>query len=176
MFRSRTIIVSTICLQRQIENLEGLKDIEMVAGSILDNRRWLTSFATASTPSSTSRHALGAEIVGGPVATHHANATGTLSVLECRQARLAATRHSRLVVVGLRGEPRAPKARGHGPDSADEPLRERANSPLRATRSPTDARFGMDVLAFRFFNVFGPLQAADHAYAAVIPAFIAAAL
>jgi UDP-glucose 4-epimerase len=34
----------------------------------------------------------------------------------------------------------------------------------------------MDVLAFRFFNVFGPLQAADHAYAAVIPAFVAAAL
>ncbi len=36
--------------------------------------------------------------------------------------------------------------------------------------------FGMEVLAFRFFNVFGPLQAADHAYAAVIPAFLAAAL
>ncbi len=32
------------------------------------------------------------------------------------------------------------------------------------------------VLAFRFFNVFGPLQAADHAYAAVVPAFVAAAL
>ena len=25
------------------------------------------------------------------------------------------------------------------------------------------------MLAFRFFNVFGPLQAADHAYAAVVP-------
>ena len=29
--------------------------------------------------------------------------------------------------------------------------------------------FGLPVLAFRFFNVFGPLQAADHAYAAVVP-------
>jgi UDP-glucose 4-epimerase len=36
--------------------------------------------------------------------------------------------------------------------------------------------FGLDVLAFRFFNVFGPLQPAGHAYAAVIPAFIDAAL
>ena len=36
--------------------------------------------------------------------------------------------------------------------------------------------FGLPTLAFRFFNVFGPLQAADHAYAAVVPAFVAAAL
>jgi UDP-glucose 4-epimerase len=32
------------------------------------------------------------------------------------------------------------------------------------------------VLVFRFFNVFGPLQRAGHAYAAVVPAFVAAAL
>jgi UDP-glucose 4-epimerase len=36
--------------------------------------------------------------------------------------------------------------------------------------------FGLKVLAFRFFNVFGPLQAAGHAYAAVVPAFVSAAL
>ena len=36
--------------------------------------------------------------------------------------------------------------------------------------------FGLPTLAFRFFNVFGPLQAADHAYAAVVPVFLAAAL
>jgi UDP-glucose 4-epimerase len=32
------------------------------------------------------------------------------------------------------------------------------------------------VLALRFFNVYGPHQRADHAYAAVIPVFLAAAL
>ncbi len=32
------------------------------------------------------------------------------------------------------------------------------------------------MLAFRFFNVFGPLQPAGHAYAAVVPAFVDAAL
>jgi UDP-glucose 4-epimerase len=36
--------------------------------------------------------------------------------------------------------------------------------------------FGLDVLPFRFFNVFGPLQPAGHAYAAVVPAFLDAAL
>ena len=36
--------------------------------------------------------------------------------------------------------------------------------------------FAMPVLAFRFFNVFGPLQTPGHAYAAVVPAFIHAAL
>jgi len=36
--------------------------------------------------------------------------------------------------------------------------------------------YGMKTLAFRFFNVFGPGQAAGHAYAAVIPKFVEAAL
>jgi UDP-glucose 4-epimerase len=36
--------------------------------------------------------------------------------------------------------------------------------------------FDLPTLAFRFFNVYGPLQAAGHAYAAVIPTFIDAAL
>ena len=34
----------------------------------------------------------------------------------------------------------------------------------------------MKTLPFRFFNVFGPKQAPDHDYAAVVPTFIAAAL
>ena len=32
------------------------------------------------------------------------------------------------------------------------------------------------MLVFRFFNVFGPLQPASHAYAAVVPAFVSCAL
>ena len=32
--------------------------------------------------------------------------------------------------------------------------------------------YGMQTLAFRFFNVYGPRQRAGHAYAAVIPAFL----
>ena len=36
--------------------------------------------------------------------------------------------------------------------------------------------YDLPVLPFRFFNVFGPLQPAGHAYAAVVPAFVDAAL
>src|SRR5204862_6478931 len=56
-------------------------------------------------------------------------------------------------------------------------------SPYAASKLATEVyslayahSFGLDVLAFRFFNVFGPLQAAGHAYAAVVPAFVDAAL
>ena len=55
-------------------------------------------------------------------------------------------------------------------------------SPYAASKLATESyalsygrSFSLPVLAFRFFNVFGPLQAADHAYAAVVPAFISAA-
>src|SRR5262249_28671293 len=56
-------------------------------------------------------------------------------------------------------------------------------SPYAASKLATEAyalayqhSFGVPTLAFRFFNVFGPLQPAGHAYAAVVPAFVSAAL
>jgi UDP-glucose 4-epimerase len=56
-------------------------------------------------------------------------------------------------------------------------------SPYAVSKQATEAyalsfghTYGLPVLAFRFFNVYGPLQPAGHAYAAVVPAFIDAAL
>lgn len=56
-------------------------------------------------------------------------------------------------------------------------------SPYAASKLATEAyslsyarSFGVPVLVFRFFNVFGPLQTASHAYAAVVPAFVSCAL
>jgi UDP-glucose 4-epimerase len=67
------------------------------------------------------------------------------------------------------------------PTSEDAPTR--PASPYAASKLAAESyalsyarSFGLGVLALRFFNVFGPLQRADHAYAAVIPAFVAAAL
>jgi UDP-glucose 4-epimerase len=37
-------------------------------------------------------------------------------------------------------------------------------------------RFDLPVLALRFFNDYGSMQPAGHAYAAVVPAFLDAAL
>lgn len=109
-----------------------------------------------------------------PVGCHEANVTGTVQVLEA--VRRAGVRH---VVVASSSSvyganPRMPKSE----DMAVAPLSPYAVSKL-ATESYALAyhhSFGLGVLAFRFFNVFGPLQAAGHAYAAVVPAFVDAAL
>ena len=109
-----------------------------------------------------------------PMASHAVNVTGTANVLEA--ARAAGNAHTLVAssssVYGA--NPELPKHEGLKPS----PL-----SPYAATKLATETyalawqqSFGLPVLAFRFFNVFGPLQSAGHAYAAVIPAFIAAAL
>ncbi len=78
-------------------------------------------------------------------------------------------RDRRLVLVGLR-------AKRLLPTSEDHPTR--PASPYAASKLAAESytmsyvrSFDTKVLALRFFNVFGPYQRADHAYAAVIPAF-----
>jgi len=112
--------------------------------------------------------------IADPMASHAANATGTLQVLEA--ARAAGVDHvivaSSSSVYGA--NPTLPKSE----DLVPRPLSPYAVSKL-ATESYALAYqscFGLGALAFRFFNVFGPLQAPGHAYAAVIPQFVAAAL
>ena len=109
-----------------------------------------------------------------PMTSHHANATGTLVVLEA--ARAAGNPY---VVVASSSSvygntPELPKHEG---------MRPRPRSPYAVSKLATEAYplayqecFGTPVLALRFFNVYGPRQAADHAYAAVIPKLVAAAL
>jgi len=112
--------------------------------------------------------------IADPMASHAANATGTLQVLEA--ARAAGVDHvivaSSSSVYGA--NPTLPKSE----DLVPRPLSPYAVSKL-ATESYALAYqscFGLGALDFRFFNVFGPLQAPGHAYAAVIPQFVAAAL
>jgi UDP-glucose 4-epimerase len=112
--------------------------------------------------------------IADPMASHLVNATGTMEVLEA--ARRAGDVHvlvaSSSSVYG--SNPAMPKHE----DLVPMPM-----SPYAASKLATEsyalahgAAFGMPVLAFRFFNVFGPLQPAGHAYAAVVPAFVEAAL
>lgn len=112
--------------------------------------------------------------VKDPLASHHANATGTLQVLEA--ARRAGSPHviaaSSSSVYGA--TPHLPKHEGLAP----APM-----SPYAVAKLATEAYLGayhhsfdLPVLPFRFFNVYGPGQPADHAYAAVIPKWISAAL
>lgn len=155
-------------------NLLGAERVTLVEGSILD-----TGLLDEVVPGATAIVHLAARpsvprSITDPVASHEANATGTLQVLE------AARRHGGpLVVVASSSSvyganPTLPKHE----DLVPMPVSPYAVSKL-ATESYALAyahSYGMATLAFRFFNVFGPLQAPDHAYAAVIPAFLAAAL
>jgi len=109
-----------------------------------------------------------------PLATHEVNATGTAQVLEA--ARACSVGHlvlsSSSSVYGA--NPVLPKHEGLAPS----PVSPYAASKLAAESLALayQRSFGLPVLALRFFNVFGPLQTADHDYAAVIPRFIDAGL
>lgn len=117
--------------------------------------------------------------IDDPLATHVANVDGTLAVLEAaRSAGAGAARPPYVVVASSSSvygaNPALPKHEG----LVAQPLSPYAASKL-AAEAYTSAyahSFGLDTLAFRFFNVFGPLQPAGHAYAAVVPAFVEAAL
>ncbi|WGW12174.1 NAD-dependent epimerase/dehydratase family protein [Saxibacter everestensis] len=108
--------------------------------------------------------------IADPRSSIDVNIVGTLNVLEAGRAHeiehvVVASSSS---VYGA--NPILPKA---------ESLATRPLSPYAVSKLGTEAlanayfhSFGLPTLAFRFFNVFGPLQRADHAYAAVIPKFL----
>lgn len=154
-------------------NLDG-DDARLVEGSILDTHLVRRTVEGADSVVHLAARPSVPRSIADPVASHEANASGTVSVLEA--ARNAEVRHivvaSSSSVYGA--NPTLPK---------HEDLATLPRSPYAASKLATEAyalayanSFGLDVLAFRFFNVFGPLQPAGHAYAAVIPAFVDAAL
>lgn len=108
-----------------------------------------------------------------PMATHHANATGTLAVLEAARGQAAhVIVASSSSVYGA--NPKLPKV---------ETMLPMPMSPYAVSKLTTESYalawgrcFDLPTLAFRFFNVYGPRQAAGHAYAAVIPAFLNSAI
>ncbi|QGN57960.1 NAD-dependent epimerase/dehydratase family protein [Nostocoides sp. HKS02] len=155
------------------ENVAGL-DIALIRDSILSPEAMAR--AVRGVDSVVHLAALGSvpRSIKDPMATHAANATGTLSVLEA--ARAAGVGHvlvaSSSSVYGL--NPALPKS---------EREWVRPMSPYAVTKLATEQyplayqqSYGMESVAFRFFNVYGPRQRAGHVYAAVIPTFIDALL
>lgn len=153
-------------------NLESLP-VDFVHASILDEE----ALAQASEGIDAVVHlaALGSvpRSVKDPIASHHANATGTLMVLEAarRQGAYVTAASSSSVYGSVPDLPRT------------EALPTRPMSPYAASKLATESyvlaygtSYGLPTLPFRFFNVYGPRQSAGHVYAAVIPVFIDAAL
>jgi UDP-glucose 4-epimerase len=155
-------------------NLDGL-DVELVVGSILDAAALDEVVRGADGVVHLAARPSVPRSIADPMASHVANATGTMEVLEAvRRAGDA------LVIVASSSSvyganPAMPKVED---ELVPMPMSPYAASKLAAESYALAhaASFGTSVLAFRFFNVFGPLQAAGHAYAAVVPAFVDAAL
>ena len=154
-------------------NLDGV-DARLHVGSVLDTALLDEVLDGADTVVHLAARPSVPRSIEDPVASHHANATGTLEVLEA--ARRAGGPHvivaSSSSVYGA--NPTLPKSE----DLRTEPLSPYAVSKL-ATETYALAYascFDLPVLPFRFFNVYGPLQPAGHAYAAAIPTFVDAAL
>lgn len=107
--------------------------------------------------------------IADPVASHDVNVTGTVTVLEAaRDCGAHVVLASSSSVYGA--NPELPKHEG----LRTAPLSPYAVSKLAAESYALAYQqvYGLPALAFRFFNVYGPLQPAGHAYAAVIPAFV----
>ncbi|MFD8590599.1 NAD-dependent epimerase/dehydratase family protein [Streptomyces sp. NPDC059637] len=154
-------------------NLAGL-DVEFLEGDVQDAVLLNRAFRGADAVVHLAALPSVPRSLRNPLASHHANATGTLQVLEA--ARRADGPHviaaSSSSVYG---------ANLHLPKHED--LASAPMSPYAVTKLTTEAylsayhhSFDLPVLSFRFFNVYGPGQCADHAYAAVIPKWISAAL
>jgi UDP-glucose 4-epimerase len=155
-------------------NLHGVDGLTLHHASILDCVALDEAFSDADAVVHLAARPSVQRSVHDPLATHDINATGTVRVLDA--ARRAAVAH--LVV--------ASSSSVYGATTAlplHEALPTCPVSPYAASKLATESYarayahcYGMRVLTFRFFNVFGPLQSTGHAYSAAIPAFIAAAL
>ena len=156
------------------ENLATFRGVEVVEGSVTDPATCaracrnvdyvLHQAALASVPRS----------LRDPVATHQANATGTLNVL------LAARD------AGVRRVIYAASSSAYG-NTAELPKHEgmvpRPLSPYAVTKLAGEeycravhASFGVQTVALRYFNIFGPRQDPASQYAAVVPKFIVSAM
>ncbi len=154
-------------------NLDGLA-VDCIAGSILNQDLLATAMEGVSSVVHLAARSSVPRSIAQPMAAHEDNATGTVRVLEAARAQgdvqvIVASSSS---VYGANDT--LPKHEG---------LAARPVSPYAASKLATEAytlawghSYDMPVLALRFFNVFGPLQPPLHTYAAVIPAFLSAAM
>ncbi|MGA7744062.1 MAG: SDR family oxidoreductase [Polyangia bacterium] len=157
---------------------ENLKDVStglaVVEGDILDASVLDRAFAGADVVFHEAAIPSVPRSLAAPLASHNANATGTLNVLEA--ARRCQVR--RVVYAGSSSAYGEPPSLPVVESMAPAPLSPYAASKLAGEHyCRVYARvFGVQAVILRYFNVFGPRQDPNSQYAAVIPRFITAAL
>lgn len=155
-------------------NIPDHEGVRLVEGSILDSALLEKECAYADAVVHLAARPSVPRSISDPVASHDANATGTLMVLE-------AARRTHVPHVVVASSSSVYGANPTLPKHEDLPVS--PMSPYAVSKLTTEGyaqayahSFELPTLAFRFFNVFGPLQPAVHDYAAVVPTFIHAAL
>jgi dTDP-glucose 4,6-dehydratase len=153
------------------ENMIDIRDrIEFIEGDIRD--RAAVDKAVAGCAAVFHEAALGSvpRSVEEPISSHDVNVNGTLEVLEA--ARAAGVK--RVVFAA------SSSAYGERPESPKtEQMVPSPISPYAASKVACEQylqayaySYGMETFCLRYFNVFGPYQDPQGAYAAVIPAFV----
>ncbi len=111
--------------------------------------------------------------IDDPKATHDVNTTGTINILE----EIRKHKDVHLIVASSSSVYGNNEISPKSENLPTSPLSPYAASKL-ATESYTLSWancFHIPAIAFRFFNIFGPMQPPHHSYAAAIPAFLSAA-
>ncbi len=150
-------------------NLTGL-DTTLYEGSILDRGLLAEACDGADSIVHLAARASVPRSIAEPVATNEVNVTGTLNVLEAareQDAHVVVASSSSVYGAG----PPLPKHEGlaAAPSSPYAASKLAAESYARAYQDV----FNLQAIAFRFFNIYGPLQSVGHPYAAAVPTFIA---
>ena len=169
---AKVVVIDDLCGGRKT-NLEGIGPVEFVHASIMDEKQLVACMkgcryvfhqaALGSVPRS----------VELPRLYNDINTTGTLNVLEAaRELKVervmfaaSSSAYGTNPVPWVETMPVLPKSPYAATKVADEAL-------LRAY----SASYGLDTASLRYFNIFGPRQNANSAYAAVIAAFAKAIL
>ena len=156
-----------------LTNLDGL-DVRFVEGSILDEKLLADAASGVEAIVHLAARSSVPRSIGEPMAAHEVNATGTAMVLEAARKQNGA----HVIVASSSSVYGRTEVLPKHESLAAQPI-----SPYAASKLATEAytlawshSYGFPTLALRFFNVFGPLQPPVHTYAAVMPAFIDAAM
>ena len=169
--KGHDVIVLDNLATGKMENLTDILDkIEFIEGDIRD--RTTVDRAVAGCAAVFHEAALGSvpRSVEDPVTSHDVNVSGTVTVLEATRA------------AGIKRLIFAASSSAYG-DQDESPKHEgmmpRPISPYAANKLACEmylrayaSVYGMETMGLRYFNVFGPHQDPNGAYAAVIPAFV----
>ncbi|MDY7009786.1 MAG: SDR family oxidoreductase [Planctomycetota bacterium] len=164
------VVVDNFATGKRRNIADFLDKIEFIEGDIRD--RSTMDRAVAGVDAIFHEAALGSvpRSVEEPLTSHDANVNGTLTVLEA--ARAAGVRRvifaASSSAYGDREESPKHEAMAPLPVSPYAASKVACESYMRAYA----ACYGMETLSLRYFNVFGPYQDPEGAYAAVIPAFV----